>query len=87
MASGDLIAEVTKLKAQGGKPLSAHGGASFARSLIAQGLVDQYALMMHPIALGKGLSIFADLAMPMPLKLLRSKAFPLGSVAQMYRPA
>ena len=87
MASGDLIAEVTKLKAQGGKPLSAHGGASFARSLIAQGLVDRYALMMHPIALGKGLSIFADLAMPMPLKLLRSKAFPLGSVAQMYRPA
>ena len=87
VASGDLAAEVATLKAQDGKPIIAHGGASFARSLIAQGLVDQYDLLVHPIALGKGLPVFSDLAMPRPLKLVSSKAFPAGSVGQIYRPA
>jgi dihydrofolate reductase len=87
VASGDLAAEVAKLKAQDGKPIIAHGGATFARSLIAQGLVDQYHLLVYPIALGRGLPVFSDLAMPRPLKLMSSKAFPEGSVAQIYRPA
>jgi dihydrofolate reductase len=68
-------------------PIIAHGGASFARSLVAAGLVDQYHLLMHPVALGKGLPVFSDLAAPRPLKLMSSKAFPGGSVAQIYRPA
>ena len=70
-----------------GKPIIAHGGASFARSLIAQGLVDQYDLLVHPVALGKGLPVFSGLAVPRPLKLMSSRAFPAGSVAQIYRPA
>ncbi|MER8535628.1 dihydrofolate reductase family protein [Mesorhizobium sp. M1005] len=48
VASGDLAEEVAKLKAQEGKPIIAHGGVSFARSLVAQGLVDQLALMVAP---------------------------------------
>jgi dihydrofolate reductase len=87
VASGDLAEEVAKLKAQDGKPIAAHGGASFARSLIAQGLVDQYVLMVYPILLGKGLPIFSDLTVPRPLRLISSKAFPKGTVAQIYRPA
>ena len=87
VASGDLAEEVAKLKAQDGKPIIAHGGASFARSLVAHGLVDQYALLVHPVALGNGLPIFSGLAAPMKLKLVRSKAFPGGATAQIYRPA
>jgi dihydrofolate reductase len=87
VASGDLAEEVAKLKAQEGKPIVAHGGASFARSLVAQGLVNQFALLVHPVALGKGLPVFSELAAPATLKLMSSKAFPGGSVAQMYRAA
>jgi dihydrofolate reductase len=87
VASGDLAEEIAKLKAQEGKPIVAHGGASFARALVAQGLVDQYALLVHPVALGKGLPIFSDLAMPRPLRLITSKNFPGGAVARIYRPA
>jgi dihydrofolate reductase len=76
VASGDLAEEVAKLKAHEGKPIIAHGGASFARSLIAQGLVDQYDLLVYPVALGKGLPVFSDLAAPRPLKLVSSTAFP-----------
>jgi dihydrofolate reductase len=87
VASGDVAEEVAKLKAQEGKPIFAHGGASFVRSLIAQGLVDQYVLMVYPIALGKGLPIFSGLATPRPLRLISSRVFPKGAVAQIYRPA
>jgi dihydrofolate reductase len=87
VASGDLAEEITRLKAQDGKPIIAHGGVSFARSLIARGLVDQFMLGVHPIALGKGLPLFSELAAPMALKLVSSRAFPGGAIAQIYRPA
>jgi len=87
VASGDLAEEIAKLKAQEGKPIIAHGGVRFARSLVAQGLVDQFVLAVHPVALGKGLPLFSELAAPTPLKLVSSKAFPGGAVAQIYRPA
>ena len=87
VASGDLTAEIARLKAQGGKPIIAHGGARFARSLVAQGLVDQFILLVHPVALGKGLPLFSELAAPMRVDLMSSKAFPGGAVAQIYRAA
>jgi dihydrofolate reductase len=87
VASGDLAEEIAKLKAQEGKPIIAHGGVSFARSLVAQGLVDQFALIVAPAALGKGLPLFSELAAPTPLELMSSKAFSGGAVAQIYRAA
>jgi dihydrofolate reductase len=85
VASGDLTEEIARLKEGDGKPIMAHGGVAFVRSLIARGLVDQFVLAVHPIALGKGLPLFSELAAPMPLKLVSSKAFPGGAVAQVYR--
>jgi dihydrofolate reductase len=86
VASGDLVAEVAKLKAQDGKPMTAYGGATFARSLIAHGLVDQFDLMIVPLALGQGLPIFTELTRPQRFTLISSTAFPKGSIAQSYRP-
>ncbi len=86
LASGDLAEEIARLKAQGGKPIIAHGDVRFARSLVAQGLVDQFALIVAPVALGQGLPLFCELAVPKRLKLISSKAFPGGAVAQIYRP-
>lgn len=85
VASGDLTDEVAQLKAGEGKPILAHGGARFARSLVARNLVDEYALVVHPIVLGQGLSIFSGLPASRPLKLVSSKAFPGGAMAMVYR--
>lgn len=87
VAAGDLKEEIAKLKAQDGKPIIAHGGVVFARSLVAAGVIDQYVLMVHPVVLGKGLPLFADLPAPKILKLVSSTTFPRGGVAQVYRPA
>jgi len=87
VASGDLAGEVARLKTHDGKPIIAHGGGSFARSLIAENLIDQYVLLVHPVLLGKGVPIFSKVAPARHLKLISATAFPGGSVAQIYRPA
>ncbi|MBW8840771.1 MAG: dihydrofolate reductase family protein [Sphingomonadales bacterium] len=87
VASGDLRDEVTRLKAQPGKDIMAHGGANFAQELVAHGLVDEYRLMVHPVALGKGLPLFSQLPEPLDLHLVSSRTFRSGAMAQVYRPA
>ncbi|BBD35394.1 MULTISPECIES: dihydrofolate reductase family protein [Aminobacter] len=87
VASGDLAEEIARLKAQEGKPIVAHGGVSFARSLVAGRLVDRFALLVVPVALGQGLPLFSELAAPARLELVSSRAIPGGAVAQTYRAA
>jgi dihydrofolate reductase len=85
--SGDLAEEMTRLKEEPGKYVLVHGGARFAQALIRLGLVDEYWLLVHPIALGVGLPLFKDLPKPIDLKLISVKSFPGGSMAKAYRPA
>ena len=87
VARGDLATEIAALKQQSGKDMLAHGGASFARSLASLGLIDEYRLLVHPVALGQGLPLSADLPRPLDLKRVSATSFPGGCVAQVYRPA
>lgn len=84
--TGDLATEIRRLKQEPGKDIIAHGGASFARSLVKEGLIDEYHLMVHPVVLGKGFALFSELAQPLDLKLVSSQAFDSGAMAQVYRP-
>jgi dihydrofolate reductase len=84
IASGDLADEIARLKQETGKDILAHGGAGFARSLSALGLVDEYRLLVHPVALGSGLRMFAA---PIDLTLTSIAAFEGGCVAHVYRPS
>jgi dihydrofolate reductase len=81
---GDLTEEIRKLKSEPGKPIAAIGGAGFMRSLISTGLIDEYHLVMHPVVLGEGLTIFNGVAEPLDLKLVDVKSFPGGIVALTY---
>lgn len=84
--TGDLATEIARLKQQPGKDIIAHGGAGFAQSLVKAGLVDEYELIVHPVALGRGLPLFSELAQPLDLTLVRSRAFKTGAMSQTYRP-
>jgi dihydrofolate reductase len=84
---GDLKAGIARLKKQDGKFILAHGGASFAQSLIATGLIDEYQLLIFPVALGNGLPIFSKLNAPLSLKLIEHKTFPIDVTAHVYQPA
>ena len=84
--NGDLAEGIRELKAEPGEPILAHGGAGFMRSLMATGLIDEYHLIVHPVALGAGLPIFTGLAQPLYLQLVNVKTFPGGVIAQTYHP-
>lgn len=86
VATGDLTEEINRLKQQPGKDILAHGGAGFAQSLAKAGVIDEYQLVIHPVALGKGLSIFSELTKPINLTLISTTAFRSGVVAHVYRP-
>jgi dihydrofolate reductase len=87
VASGPLADEIAKLKQESGGPIIAYGGASFAQSLIREHLPDELQLLVHPVAIGRGMPVFSTLAEPMQLELVDSKRFPLGGVAHIYRKA
>jgi dihydrofolate reductase len=87
VARGDLVDEIRRLKEQPGNFLLAHGGARFAQSLAASGLVDEYRLAIHPVVLGQGKPLFSELAKPVDLHLASVTTFSSGTVGAVYRPA
>ena len=84
LVASDIVSEIARQKALPGGPLIAYGGASFARELIKLDLIDEYRLVVHPIALGKGLPIFDALEKPRALKLVSSSVFPSGATAHIF---
>lgn len=83
---GELTDEIPLLR-QRYRTVLAHGGARFAQNLVASGLVDEYWLLIHPVALGRGLPLFSALREPLPLQRIESQNFPSGTTAFVYRPA
>jgi dihydrofolate reductase len=86
IVGGDLRQTIGRLKEESGKELLVHGGARLAGAVVSAGLVDEYRLVEHPVALGKGLSIFSGLAAPTRLTLVEAIKFESGAVAKVYRP-
>jgi dihydrofolate reductase len=85
--SGDLATEMAKLKREPGKPIYAQGGASFCRALVELDLVDEYRLVVHPVAIGTGQALFSGLRQARDLQLVESTRFASGSFANVYRRA
>ena len=56
------------------------------RDLTRQGLIDEYQLVLNPIILGSGHSLFNPLPKSVELHLLESKPFKNGTVVLRYRP-
>jgi dihydrofolate reductase len=86
IARGDLAQETAALKNESGGEIMAHGGAAFVQALSRLGLIDEYRLVILPVALGNGLPLFKDLARPLRLDLAEAKSFPDGTVIHVYRP-
>jgi dihydrofolate reductase len=87
IARGDTAEEITRLKHEPGGEILAHGGTRFARSLIKLGVVDEYRLLILPVAVGQGAALFAGLTGPLTLRLVKSTAFPSGILELVYEPA
>jgi dihydrofolate reductase len=84
LLKGDLVSEVRKLKQESGPGLLIMGSASIVGQLSQAGLIDSYQLVVHPLVLGAGKSLFAGLKEPLNLKLTKSRAFGNGRVVLWY---
>jgi dihydrofolate reductase len=83
LIGGDVAQTVRSLKEQPGKDILVDGSSVLLRTLIKEGLVDEYLLHVYPLALGVGKRLFPE-GSRVNLKLKRSVALPTGVVFQHY---
>jgi dihydrofolate reductase len=76
--------EVAKLKRQSGKDMVMWGSISVAQSLMNEGLIDEYRLVVCPVVLGSGRPLFRDKVPSIDMKLLNAKPLDLGAVSLKY---
>jgi dihydrofolate reductase len=81
IARGDLRENITQLKRERSGYLLAHGGVRFARSLVENGLIDEFRLVIHPVILGAGERLFPA---PLTIKPISTTVFSGGVVAQVF---
>ena len=85
---GDLVEAVTALKDEpGDSNIALSGSVSVVRQLLAAGLLDELHLLVHPIAIRKGMRLFDEGESPIPLTLIKSETFKTGVLNLVYAPA
>jgi class 3 adenylate cyclase/dihydrofolate reductase len=82
--SGDVAAQVAKLKAQPGGDLMVFGSPDLVDELLRQDLVDEYRLQVYPVILGSGKRLFRDRIDTHQLHLVGSRTFSSGVVLLTY---
>lgn len=86
VVSGDVAAEIAGIKACTDGVIGMSGSATLVRWLLANGLLDELNLMVHPIAVGHGQRLFEGTPTH-PLRLVRHEMFSTGVLNLTYAPA
>lgn len=81
----NIAAEVKRLK-ESGKAMTILGSGSIVTQLANSGLIDEYQVMIDPVALGSGTPLFEGLQHKLDLQLITSRVFKSGVVLLSYRP-
>ncbi|MGY1814018.1 dihydrofolate reductase family protein [Blastococcus sp. SYSU D00820] len=83
LVTGDAVAEMARLKAGAGGPMDV-GGATLAAAAMRAGLVDEYAVVTHPVLVGGGTPFFTALDDRVGLDLVETRTFPGGVLLARY---
>jgi dihydrofolate reductase len=85
LIEGDVGQALSRLKEQPGKDISITGSPTLVRSLLAQGLIDELRLLMHPFVVGSGKRLFEPGALErLPLKLVSARTLATGVIYLIY---
>lgn len=82
----DFDRAIADLKGRDGRDINVMGSSQLARSLVAGGLVDEYKIMIEPVILGGGKSIFPADGEKRPLELISTVIASTGVLICTYRP-
>jgi dihydrofolate reductase len=83
LINGDVVEEVRALKAQPGKNIMMDGSSVLVQTLAKHDLIDDYYLLVYPVVLGGGKTIFPD-GVRQNLRFVSSRPFPSGVVLMHY---
>jgi dihydrofolate reductase len=87
LLKGDLVAEVRRMKLETGPDMVILGSGSIVSQLTEASLIDEFQVVVNPIILGQGRTLFEGVASRRPLKLIKSRSFFNGNVVLYYEPA
>ncbi|MFD4529425.1 dihydrofolate reductase family protein [Streptomyces sp. NPDC058470] len=83
LATGDAVAEITRLKDEDGGPMDI-GGATLAGAAMRAGLIDEYVLATAPVLVGGGTPFFTALDSWVNLNLVETRTLPGGVILTRY---
>ena len=86
LVKDDMIGEVRRLKAGTGKDLAVLGSGSIVAQLAQEGLIDEYQVLLNPVAIGKGKTMFEGMTKRLALKLIDVRRFGNGNMLLKYEP-
>jgi dihydrofolate reductase len=84
LVRGDAAEEMRRRKAAEGPDMVILGSGRLVAALAREGLIDEYQLLVNPVVLGKGRTMFEGVERPLSLALTESRAFPNGKVFLRY---
>ena len=84
--TGDIVAEMRKLKDQPGDNMVIMGSGSIVSQFTAAGLIDEFQFVLCPDILGAGRTLFESLPRRVSLKRMQSRTFGNGNVFLRYEP-
>jgi len=84
VAGGDLVDAVRRMKAEEGPDMVLLGSGSIVAQLAPAEAIDEYQVVVNPVALGRGRTMFDGVGGPVRLRLTESRAFPGGKVFLRY---
>jgi dihydrofolate reductase len=87
LIKGNLIEEVRKLKKDATQGMVILGSGSIVSQLASEGLIDEFHVVINPILLGKGRTMFEGIKHKLNVKLAKSRTFRNGNVVLVYEPA
>lgn len=87
LLKGELGAEVRRLKRESKSDLLIFGSGTIVSQLTAQGLIDEYRLVLSPLVLGSGRTMFEGLKDKLQLQRTSTQSFKNGNVLVCYAPA
>ncbi|HKR08207.1 MAG TPA: dihydrofolate reductase family protein [Gemmatimonadaceae bacterium] len=87
LIKGNLPQEVRKLKAGAGEGIVILGSGTIVSQLAQENLIDQYQLVVNPVVLGAGRTLFEGVNNQPRLKRVQSRTFKNGNVLLTYEPA
>jgi dihydrofolate reductase len=84
LVNGDIAEEVRKLKDEAGDQMVIMGSGTIISQLASAGLIDEYQIVVNPIVLGAGRTMFEDVKERLSLKRTNSRTFSNGNVLLCY---